>query len=58
MENHGGVVMSTEENSRFVHQSSLAMLPAESSGNKQEKWIRIKPYEVFLLILASDFYIP
>jgi hypothetical protein len=35
MENHGGM-MSTEKNSYFVHQSSLAILPGESSGSKQE----------------------
>jgi hypothetical protein len=29
-------IMSTEENKWLVHQSSLAVLPAESSGSKQE----------------------
>jgi hypothetical protein len=38
MENHGGMMMSTEEHSRFIHQSSLAILPAQSSGSKQEEW--------------------
>jgi hypothetical protein len=36
MEDHG-VMISTEENSCFVHQSSLAVLPAESSSIKQEE---------------------
>jgi hypothetical protein len=38
MENYGGM-MSTEENS-FVHHSSLAILPAGSSGSKQEEWAK------------------
>jgi hypothetical protein len=33
MENHGGMI-STVENSSFVHQSSLAILPAQSSSRK------------------------
>jgi hypothetical protein len=33
MENHGGM-LSTGENSLFVHQSSLAILPAELSSSK------------------------
>jgi hypothetical protein len=36
MENYGGKI-STEENSLFVHQSSLAILPAESSDSKQDE---------------------
>jgi hypothetical protein len=39
MENHGGMML-TEENSWYVHQSSLAILPAESSGSKQEEWAK------------------
>jgi hypothetical protein len=55
------VEWSTEENSWFVHQSSLAILPAESCGNKQEEWakrMRIWPCEVFLFILTNDCYMP
>jgi hypothetical protein len=33
MKNHGGMI-SAEENSLFVHQSSLAILPAESSSSE------------------------
>jgi hypothetical protein len=33
MENHGGMI-SPAESSSFVHQSSLAFLPAESSSSK------------------------
>jgi hypothetical protein len=36
MERHGGM-MSTRKNSCLVHQSSLAILPAESYGNKQQE---------------------
>jgi hypothetical protein len=36
MENHGGII-STKENSLFVHQSSLSILPAESSSSEQEE---------------------
>jgi hypothetical protein len=36
MENHGGMI-STKENSLFVHQSSLSILPAESSSSEQEE---------------------
>jgi hypothetical protein len=60
MDKHGGII-STEENSRFVHQSSLAILAAESSDRKQEelaKGLIIWPCEVFLFITASDFYMP
>jgi hypothetical protein len=60
MESHGGMIL-TGENSWLVHQSSLAILPAESSSSKQEIWekgMRIWPFEVFLFILASDFYTP
>jgi hypothetical protein len=35
-EYHGGM-MSTEENSSFVYQSSVVILPVESSGIKQEE---------------------
>jgi hypothetical protein len=53
-QNHGGT-KSTEGNSWFVHQSSLAILPAESSGSKQEEWAnRIWPCKVFLFILAGN----
>jgi len=50
--------MLTEKNSSLLHQSSLAILPAESSGSKQEEWVkgmRIWPCQVFLFILASYF---
>jgi hypothetical protein len=46
-------------NPSLVHQSSLAILPAQSSGSKQEEWVkemRILPFEVFLLFLASHLY--
>jgi hypothetical protein len=33
IESHGGMIV-TGENSLFIHQSSLAILPAESSSNK------------------------
>jgi hypothetical protein len=33
------VIMSTEKN-WFIHQNSLAILPAESSGRKQEEWVK------------------
>jgi hypothetical protein len=59
MENHGGMMMSTEENSWLVHLCSLAILPAERSGSKHEEWakgMRILPCEMFVFILASDFY--
>jgi hypothetical protein len=36
MENHGGVI-STEENSSFIHQNSLAVLPEKLSDSKQEE---------------------
>jgi hypothetical protein len=36
MENHGGMMLA-EENSWFIHQSSLAILPLESLGSKQEE---------------------
>jgi hypothetical protein len=36
MENHGEIV-STEETSLFFHQTSMAILPAEKSGKKQEE---------------------
>jgi hypothetical protein len=39
VENHGGV-MSTGKNSWFVYQSSLAILPAESSGSGREERAR------------------
>jgi hypothetical protein len=58
MEDHSGMMMMTKENSWFVHQSSLAILPVESSSSKQRKWaigVRIWPCKVFLFILASDF---
>jgi hypothetical protein len=56
MENHGGM-MSTEENSSFIHQSSLAVLPEKLSGSKQEE--RVKGNNEFgpsniLFTLASD----
>jgi hypothetical protein len=58
MENHGGMMMSKEENSWFVLQNSLEILPAETPGSKQEelaKGMRIQHCEVFLFILASVF---
>jgi hypothetical protein len=39
IENHGRMI-STEENSWFVHQNSLAVLPAVSSSSKQEEWAK------------------
>jgi hypothetical protein len=60
MENHGGM-SSTEENSQFVHQNSLAILQAESSGSKQDERGKGKMnfvFEIFLFILASDIYFP
>jgi hypothetical protein len=36
MEKRGGMI-SIEENSLFVHQSSLTILPVESSSSKQEE---------------------
>jgi hypothetical protein len=38
-ENHGGM-MSTEENFQLVHQSSLEILPAKTSGSKREEWAK------------------
>jgi hypothetical protein len=32
------MMMSTEENYRLIHQSSLAILPSVTSGSKQEEW--------------------
>jgi hypothetical protein len=40
MENYGGMMMSTEENSCLVHQSFLAVISAETSGSKQEEWAK------------------
>jgi hypothetical protein len=37
VENHSEMMMQTKETSWFVYQSSLAILPAESSGSKQEE---------------------
>jgi hypothetical protein len=37
MENHGDMMMSTEENFWLVYQSSLAIPQAESPDNKQQK---------------------
>jgi hypothetical protein len=37
MENHGGMMMWTGEDSCTIHQSSLAIFPAKSSGSKQEE---------------------
>jgi hypothetical protein len=59
MDNHDGMMMSTEEN-WFVHQSFLAILPAESSGSKQEVWakrMRNWSCEVYLLICKWYFTI-
>jgi hypothetical protein len=56
MENHRGMV-STVEN-WFVHQSSLAILPAKSSSSKQEergKKCWIYSFEEFLFIIPSYF---
>jgi hypothetical protein len=47
MEIHGGMLMSTEENSCFFHQSSVAILPAESSNSVTKKPITmISAYHV------------
>jgi hypothetical protein len=56
MENHDGM-MSTEENSLFVHQSSLAIV--ESSSIKQEersKEIMNLAVRSISFLLASEFY--
>jgi hypothetical protein len=50
MENHDWI-MSTEENSWFIHQSSLEILPVESSGSKQEEGAK----EMMNLALLSIF---
>jgi hypothetical protein len=45
----------------IIHQSSVVILPAESPGSKQEGWakgMKIRPCEVFLFILESDYYTP
>jgi hypothetical protein len=34
------VVMPNMENSSLVHQSSLAILPAETSESEQKKWTK------------------
>jgi hypothetical protein len=47
-------MMSTQENFWFVHQSSLAILPAESSGRKQEEWGR----EWWICPCKRFFYMP
>jgi hypothetical protein len=47
--------MMSEVNFWLLHQSSLAILQAETSGRKQEKWVKsmkISPSEVFLFILV------
>jgi hypothetical protein len=46
-----GEMMPLEENSSLVHQSSLTILPAESSGNTWEEWtkgVRILPCKLFI----------
>jgi hypothetical protein len=48
---HGGMMLSTEANSWFVHQNSLSILPGESSTSKQEEWpkgMRIWPSKYFI----------
>jgi hypothetical protein len=58
MENHSGIMMSTEANSWLIHQSSLAILPGQRSSSKLEEYVkgmRIQPCKVFLFILASNF---
>jgi hypothetical protein len=34
------MMMLAEEISRHIYQSSLVILPAETSGNKWEEWIK------------------
>jgi hypothetical protein len=34
------MMMPARENSRFVHQSSLAVLPTQISGSKYEEWMK------------------
>jgi hypothetical protein len=48
---HGGMMLSTEANSWFVHQNSPSILPGESSTSKQEEWpegMRIWPSKFFI----------
>jgi hypothetical protein len=40
MKNYDGTTISTEKNSLLVHQNSLAVLPARTSGIKQEEWAK------------------
>jgi hypothetical protein len=37
IENHGGMMMFTEENPLLIHQSSLAILQPDTPGSKQEE---------------------
>jgi hypothetical protein len=56
MENHGGM-LSTEEISWFVHQSSLAILPAviwQEAGGSGEGNDEFGLAKYFLFILARD----
>jgi hypothetical protein len=50
LKNCGGL-LTTEDNSWFSHQNSLAILPAEPSGSKQEK----RAKNIFDLALRSIF---
>jgi hypothetical protein len=60
MEINGGMI-STGENSSLVHQSFLAILPAETSGIKQ-KWAKKKIEfglaKYFCSYLQLIFYVP
>jgi hypothetical protein len=49
MESHGGIT-STEKNSRFVHHSSLEILPTESSASKEGEWEKVMTF-----VLAKHF---
>jgi hypothetical protein len=51
IEKHGEMMMPAGNNSCFVHQSPLAILSAESSGSKYEKWteeVRVLPCKHFV----------
>jgi hypothetical protein len=57
MENHGGMML-IGENSWLVHQSYLAILPAQTSSSKsgecwQRKW-RVWPLKYLLFVLWTD----
>jgi hypothetical protein len=61
MENDGGMI-STEEQSWFVHQRSLPILTAESSGSNQEERTKeimnLALRSIFVNTLQVTFYLP